>query len=132
MINKYLNDLDTFISASPAIVDVDIIRRDIRDTGLEKIALYRYRIKLKDGSTIEITERLLEEGKRLETTKYRYHWQAQSGKLIKRWDNAPHHPEIDTFPHHIHVGFDDQVVSFRKSSALDILISIIDTLKLND
>ncbi len=56
MINKYLNDLDALISASPAIIDVDIIRRDIHDTGLEKIALYCYRIKLKDGSTIEITE----------------------------------------------------------------------------
>ncbi len=129
MINKYLNDLDALISASPAIIDVDIIRRDIRDTGLEKIALYRYRIKLKDGSTIEITERLLEEGKKLDTTKYRYHWQTQSGKLIKRWDNAPHHPEIDTFPNHLHIGTDDNVLRFSKISALDILISIIDTLE---
>ena len=129
MINKYLNDLDALISASPAVVDVDIIRRDIRDTGLEKIALYLYRIKLKDGSTIEITERLLEEGKKLDTTKYRYHWQTQSGKLIKRWDNAPHHPEIDTFPNHLHIGTDDNVLRFSKISALDILISIIDTLE---
>jgi len=128
VINKYLNDLDALISASPAIIDVDIIRRDIRDTGLEKIALYCYRIKLKDGSTIEITERLLEEGKKLDTTKYRYHWQTQSGKLIKRWDNAPHHPEIDTFPNHLHIGTDDHVLRFSKISALNILISIIDTL----
>ena len=128
MINKYLNDLDAMISASPEVVDVDIIRRDIRDTGLEKIALYRYRIKLKDGSTIEITERLLEEGKKLDITKYRYHWQTQSGKLIKRWDNAPHHPEVDTFPNHLHIGTDDHVLRFSKISALDILISIIDPL----
>ncbi len=129
MINKYLNNLDALISASPAIIDVDIIRRDIRDTGLEKIALYCYRIKLKDGSTIEITERLLEERKKLDTTKYRYHWQTQSGKLIKRWDNAPHHPEIDTFPNHLHIGTDDYVLRFSKISALDILISVIDTLE---
>jgi len=129
VINKYLNNLDALISASPAIIDVDIIRRDIRDTGLEKIALYCYRIKLKDGSTIEITERLLEERKKLDTTKYRYHWQTQSGKLIKRWDNAPHHPEIDTFPNHLHIGTDDYVLRFSKISALDILISVIDTLE---
>ena len=128
MINKYLNDLDALVSASPEVVDVDIIRRDIRDTGLEIIALYRYRIKLKDGSTIEITERLLEEGKKLDTTKYRYHWQTQSGKLIKRWDNAPHHPEVDTFPNHLHIGTDGHVLRFSKIGALDILISIIDTL----
>jgi len=23
-------------------------------------------------------------------------------KLITRWDNAPHHKEIATFPHHVH------------------------------
>lgn len=33
---------------------------------------------------------------------YSYHWQDKSNKLIKRWDNAPHHKEIVTYPHHIH------------------------------
>ena len=61
MIERYMNDLDVLISASPSIVDIDIIRRDIRDTGLEKTALFRYRIKLIDESLIEITERILEE-----------------------------------------------------------------------
>ena len=59
MINTYLNDLDAFISANDAVANVDIIRRDIRDTGLEKIALYRYRLKLKDGSIVELTERII-------------------------------------------------------------------------
>ena len=38
----------------------------------------------------------------LKRTKYSYHWQTERGKLIKRWDNAPHHPEIATSPHHFH------------------------------
>ena len=37
-------------------------------------------------------------------SKYSYHWQTQKGKLICRWDNAPHHREGDTFPHHKHEG----------------------------
>ena len=48
MIESYMNDLDVLISASASIVEIDIIRRDIRDTGLEKTALFRYRIKLID------------------------------------------------------------------------------------
>ncbi len=123
-----MNDLDVLISASPSIVDIDIIRRDIRDTGLEKTALFRYRIKLIDESLIEITERILEERGGLTTTKYRYHWQTGSGKLIKRWDNAPHHPEIDTFPDHLHDGSEENVKSFRKMNALDILTDIINGL----
>ena len=121
-------DLDVLISASPSIVDIDIIRRDIRDTGLEKTALFRYRIKLIDESLIEITERILEERGGLTTTKYRYHWQTGSGKLIKRWDNAPHHPEIDTFPDHLHDGSEENVKSFRKMNALEILTDIINGL----
>jgi hypothetical protein len=128
MIERYMNDLDVLISASAFIVDIDIIRRDIRDTGLEKTALFRYRIKLIDESLIEITERILEERGGLTTTKYRYHWQTGSGKLIKRWDNAPHHPEIDTFPDHLHDGSEENVKSFRKMNALDILTDIINGL----
>ena len=123
-----MNDLDVLISASPSIVDIDIIRRDIRDTGLEKTALFRYRIGLIDESLIEITERILEERGGLTTTKYRYHWQTGSGKLIKRWDNAPHHPEIDTFPDHLHDGSEENVKSFRKMNALEILTDIINGL----
>jgi hypothetical protein len=125
MIERYMNDLDVLISASPSIDDIDIIRRDIRDTGLEKTALFRYRLKLIDESLIEITERILEETGRLTTTKYRYHRQTESGKLIKRWDNAPHHPEIDTFPDHLHDGSEENVKSFRKMNALEILTDII-------
>ena len=128
MIERYMNDLDVLISASPSIVDIDIIRRDIRDTGLEKTALFRYRIKLIDESLIEITERILEERGGLTTTKYRYHWQTGSGKLIKRWDNAPHHPEIATFPDHLHDGSEENVKSFRKMNALEILTDIINGL----
>ena len=128
MIERYMNDLDVLISTSAFIVDIDIIRRDIRDTGLEKTALFRYRIKLIDESLIEITERILEDRGGLTTTKYRYHWQTGSGKLIKRWDNAPHHPEIDTFPDHLHDGSEDNVKSFRKMNASDILTYIINGL----
>lgn len=33
---------------------------------------------------------------------YSFHWQDQNEELIIRWDNAPHHQHILTFPHHKH------------------------------
>lgn len=30
-------------------------------------------------------------------------------RMIARWDNAPHHPGVETFPHHRHVGNEIQV-----------------------
>jgi hypothetical protein len=35
--------------------------------------------------------------------KYSFHWQKKSGEMISRWDNAPHHTHISTFPHHRHL-----------------------------
>jgi len=35
---------------------------------------------------------------------YSYHWQTRAGLLIKRWDNAPHHKELEGFPGHLHDG----------------------------
>lgn len=41
--------------------------------------------------------------------KYSYHWQQKNTECIVRWDNAPHHQETATFPHHKHCGEDEQV-----------------------
>lgn len=39
---------------------------------------------------------------RLTRPKYRYHLQTSDGTLVSRWDNAPHHPDVPSFPHHRH------------------------------
>ena len=33
---------------------------------------------------------------------YRYHLMDKDKKLVVRWDNAPHYPELEPFPHHYH------------------------------
>ncbi len=38
-----------------------------------------------------------------ERKKYRYHLLDDANQMIFRYDNAPHHPEIATFPHHKHL-----------------------------
>lgn len=52
----------------------------------------RIRLHLADNSLLEISEALAVEGGRLA-------WL----NLILRYDNAPHHPEVETFPHHKHL-----------------------------
>ena len=51
----------------------------------------RIRLHLAGNSLLEISEALAVEGGRL------------AGHLILRYDNAPHHPEVGTFPHHKHL-----------------------------
>jgi hypothetical protein len=38
----------------------------------------------------------------LDSYLYSYHWQDRDGSLRIRWDNAPHHKELCTFPDHKH------------------------------
>lgn len=33
---------------------------------------------------------------------YSFHWQDEYNNLLMRWDNAPFHRDIETFPHHKH------------------------------
>ncbi len=78
-----------------------------------------------DGSLLELTERLVEERHTITVTKYRHHWQDQNAKLIKRWDNAPHHAEIETFPHHVHDGLETNVLRHDEIRGRDVLINVI-------
>ena len=96
MIEEYLRQIDELLSASPTVRDIEVIRRTLRDTEWEKVLHYRYRVLLTDGGLVEMRERLVEMRGMVTTTKYRHHWQDSKGRLLKRWDNAPHHPGIET------------------------------------
>ncbi len=54
-------------------------------------------VKLIDNSDLFITEYVDEEERN-----YTYHWQDENKEMILRWDNAPYHKNISTFPHHSH------------------------------
>jgi len=54
---------------------------------------------LKDGSNLRVTEQWA--GKNLK--RYSYYWLTSDNKLKIGWDNAPHHKQLDGYPHHKHV-----------------------------
>ena len=129
MIEAYLQSIDALLSTSLLVHDVEIVRRSIRDTEFEKVLHYRYRVLLANGDFIEMTERVLEAQGRLEVTKYRHHWQNRDSRLLKRWDNAPHYPTIDTYPHHLHDGAEDSVVPHLVITGLEVLQYILETVE---
>ncbi|MBM4401784.1 MAG: hypothetical protein FJ044_00880 [Candidatus Cloacimonetes bacterium] len=59
--------------------------------------------------------------------KYAYHWQDKKGKLICRWDNAPHYPKIKTHPFHKHKK--DEVMETTAISLEEILKEIEKSVK---
>jgi uncharacterized protein DUF6516 len=54
---------------------------------------------LKDGTNLRVTEQW-ENGK---LRRYSYYWLSSDNKLKIGWDNAPHHTQLEKFPHHKHI-----------------------------
>ena len=50
--------------------------------------------------------------------RYAYHI-SKGSELIIRWDNAPHHKQIKTYPHHKHIN--ENVFESREVTIDDIL-----------
>jgi len=75
----------------------------------------RGKLRLDGGLELHIAEYVIT-GPTFERTKYRYHLQDAMGKMIVRWDNAPHHRQVATFPYHRHEANGD----VKESPAMDI------------
>jgi len=63
----------------------------------------RIRLRFSDNSLLELSEAILITGNTIQQISYRYHYQTSVGNTIFRYDDAPHHPKIKTYPHHKHV-----------------------------
>lgn len=81
------------------------------------------RLHLSDRSYLDI---------RLATDGYVFHWERRSlDGTLYRWDDAPHHREVTTFPHHLHSGSeshisDSQIPTNSAESALRYVLSFIE------
>jgi len=97
-VSQYFEIIEKAIEYSPAeAAEIEIERRDAARGTIEGIVYFA------DGSRLEFTERVVIEERRPVKKEYRYQFVSR-GKAAFRYDNAPHHPSIATFPHHKHVG----------------------------
>ncbi len=53
---------------------------------------------------------------------YRFHFMNGDNRLIKRWDSAPHHKEIASFPFHLHTP--EGVIKCDKVNLIEVIGSI--------
>jgi len=54
---------------------------------------------------------------------HRYHYQDKARKPVFRYDNAPHHAEISTHPHHKHAG--STILASRQPSLAEVMNEIL-------
>ena len=118
-IGEYFDRVFLTALSNPKIRRVEKVRQEEDTTG--RIGFMRCRLTLINDDLLELTERVEVQAAGLIVAKYRHHWQDKEGHLIKRWDNAPHHPHVTSCPHHLHDGSEENVVEHLPVQALQIL-----------
>jgi hypothetical protein len=115
--HSYLAALDAKIRAAQGFITRWSIQREI-DENLG-IGFIQGHIVFADGSRLEFTEQL-------PTTrqKYRIHYTDAQNHLIVRWDSAPHHRGLWTFPFHKHTP-----TGLEEHSAVTLLATLDEVLK---
>lgn len=81
----------------------------------EQITKTKAKLRLFDGTVLRIREIRL--GGRLEA--YSYYWLRADETIIIGWDNAPHHKEVPTFPHHRHT--ETRIEPSQEANLRDVL-----------
>ena len=113
----YLAFIKSLIALCADVNSFSILREDAQgDKGL-----WRYRLILKDSSLLEMFEFFEIQSTQVNIIKCSFHWQQNDGQLIKRWDNAAHHPEIETYPDHLHDSAEDSVFPYKPVRFEEIL-----------
>jgi len=69
----------------------------------ERKGYIRIRATLTNGDFLEMAEYFILEDAKISTKDYRFQWMNNDKTILRqRWDNAPHFPELRSFPHHTH------------------------------
>ena len=105
MIQEYIENIVERLSISPVIRTFHVLRYRITD----EEGHLRVKCNLLSNDIVEMNEYFQLEKDKIEVKTYSFHWQKETGELVKRWDNVAHHQEINTFPDHIHIEIDQNV-----------------------
>lgn len=123
----YLAHIRAFIILSDRVDHWSIVREE----SLNGAGLFRYRLALRDGTLLEMFERFAIVAEEVIVLKYSFHWQTDQNGLIKRWDNAPHHPEVASFPNHVHEGDESNVLPHPAVTA-EVILGMLAGAKAHD
>ena len=124
LIEEYFQKIEADIASCPYIFE----SRVLKDKRSLYIGVIEGDIYFIDESVLHFIE-FVNVKEKTERYKYSYHYQDGDGKVIFRYDMAPHHREIETFPHHKHVG-PEKLIETSAPSLAYVLDEIGDLIEL--
>jgi hypothetical protein len=120
MIYALIKEIEESISSSSIVVSSNIQKYFGSTT---KEAYITGNLIFIDLSSLEFAIYILEKSKKIIFDKYRFQYMDNKKGLIFRYDNAPHHKDIATFPFHKHLR-DDKVLESAIPQFCEILEEI--------
>jgi len=125
-VRDYLDEIEQMFLLSPVVLSVQVREREER---LQE-GFIRLRAVLTNGDLLEAFEFVVTISDRIQTLTYRIHWQQRDGQLKRRWDNAPHHSDVSTFPHHVHLGPAEHIEPSEAMTILRVLAVVEEDIRL--
>jgi uncharacterized coiled-coil protein SlyX len=120
----YLNQIEEVVHELKGIY---IERYEEELLGADRANL-RIRIRFQNNELLELNEAVVDTKNKVKNLGYRYHFQDGNNQLIFRYDNTPHYPEIDSFPHHKH-SKNKVVAVYQKPSIPDTIQEVLQWLE---
>jgi len=123
LIEEYFQKIEADIANCPYIFE----SRILKDKRSLYIGIIEGDIYFIDESVLHFIE-FVSVKEKTERYKYSYHYQDRDGKVMFRYDMAPHHIEIETFPHHKHIN-SEKVIKSSAPSLTEVFNEIEDLIK---
>lgn len=116
MIEEYYQRVENILREFPIIRSYSLSKKVYNN----QQGMVSGKITFENGSSLDFLEVI--DIERETKLKYRYHFMSKLNKLIFRYDNAPHHPHIESFPHHKHIA--KSIKKSAEPSLYDVLLEI--------
>ncbi len=115
VVGDYFKSIEQLLGSSKLIVDKTV---DFKEFSSDE-GMVRGRLLFLGGYMLTFME-YIQIGK--ERPKYRFNLTDSKGDMIFRYDNAAHHRDVSTFPHHKHVS--DEVKPSKEMGFTEVLSEI--------
>jgi hypothetical protein len=114
-LSQYLGDVE---AAVRKLKGVYVERYEEEIVAANRVNL-RIRVRFLSGYMLEVNEAVIGEAGHVRHLGYRYHFQDGQNNLVFRYDNTPHFPGLENFPHHKHLP--DKVAAAEQPSILKVI-----------
>ena len=115
MIQKYFEKVRKLIVRLKWLIEREAVEIEYDEDA--DVGMIGGSLQFKDGSALHFKEMFFASRR-----EYRFHFMDRHHRLICRWDSAPHHRELKTFPHHMHTS--TGVAESREVTLIEILETV--------